>query len=134
MKKSLLEIYALAVCFFTVACFVVVLGMTLWDVVELSGPEFTIDNHTYKIHQSDEAYSESLTGRHGCDGEKKTDYKPPEGQALTEAREKSYAQELRSERRGALQDLIKNLIILLVDLTVFVIHWKIGAYARKSAS
>jgi len=43
LKKNLVEIYALAVCFFTVACFVIVAGMTAWNIIELSAPEFTID-------------------------------------------------------------------------------------------
>ncbi|MGR9117475.1 MAG: hypothetical protein ACU85E_17145 [Gammaproteobacteria bacterium] len=132
MKKCLLEIYSLAICFFTVGCFVIVLGMTLWDVVELSAPEFTLDNHSYEIHQSDEAFRESLINACSWDGSNKTISSPPEGQSLTEARENSYAKGLRSEHRSALQNLVKYLIILLVDLGVFVAHWKIGAHARRN--
>jgi len=132
MKKSLLEIYSLAVCFFTVACFVVVLGIALWDAVQLSVPEFTLDSDTYEAHQTDEAFRDHLIKQYRPDEVQKT-YKPPEGAALSEAREKSFAAEIRSERRDALQGLVQNLIILLIDLVVFIAHWKVGAYARKSA-
>ena len=56
VKKSLLEIYALAVCFVTVVCFVIALGIGLYDLVELAYPEFSLSSYEYERHQSDEAF------------------------------------------------------------------------------
>jgi len=132
MKKSLLEIYALAVCFFTVVCFVVVLGMAMWDGVKVAAPDFTIRSHYWEKHQSDEAFRESLVSLRRC-GDGKPAYTPPAGADLTKAREESYAQVLRAERRDGFQGLVQRLIILFLDLLVFLIHWKIAARARQSA-
>jgi hypothetical protein len=134
MKKSWLEIYGLAVCFFTVACFVVVLGIATWDVVKIQVPEFTIASSDWQRHQSDELFKESLIDKHRYRDDKKDKYIPPAGKALTEARERSFAQEISSERRDGFQDLVRNLIILFIDLGVFFLHWKIAARARKNES
>jgi hypothetical protein len=41
MGKSLVEIYALAVCFFAIICFVIALGIGVYDIIELSNPELS---------------------------------------------------------------------------------------------
>ena len=133
MKKTLLEIYALAVCFITVTCFVIVLGMAIWNVVEISAPEFTLETQTYEQHQTDEAFLENLINQYRPEEIQKT-YQAPEGEALTTARQASYVSVLRSERRGAMQSFLRNLIILVIDLVVFIVHWKVAANARKAAS
>jgi hypothetical protein len=132
MRKTWLEIYGLAVCFFAVACFVIVLGIAVWHVVALTAPEFALDNYNWERHQSDAAFRESLMTEHQYGIEKNT-YAPPEGVALTQERERSYAQAIRARARSALQDLVQNLIVLLIAVVVFVVHWKIAARARQSA-
>lgn len=132
MKKSILEIYALAVCFFNVACFVIVLGLAAWHVVELSVPKFTINSGDYQQHQSDEAFHDWLVRQRNCGD--KTAYVPPEGAALTTAREKSLAQVLFTERRRALQDLIQNLFILCINVVAFAFHWRIAVRARQAVA
>jgi hypothetical protein len=133
MKKSLLEIYGLAVCFITMACFVIFFGIAAWDIVKLSKPEFTVASTIWGWHQTDETYKEHLVEQHRW-GEKKAAYVPPVGPALTEAREKSFSNELRSERRDGAQDLVRSLIVMLIDLAAFALHWKIAARARQIAS
>ena len=105
MKRNVLEIYALAVCFFTVAFFIVTLGLAAWHVVELAVPKFTMAANIYQHHQSDEAYRDWLITTHS--GSEKQSYVPPQGVTLTAAREKSLNEELSNERRRASQDLIK---------------------------
>ncbi len=56
MKKSILEIYALSVCFVTLVCFVIVLGIGIYDLIQISNPEFTLNPHEYERHQSNEAF------------------------------------------------------------------------------
>lgn len=127
MKKNLVEVYALAICFFTVACFVIVLGMTAWNVVALSSPEFTINNHIYDAHLTDENYRHWLRQQNQYCTE---DYKPPEGAELTKSREINWQHEIRVEQRGALQNLVQNVIVLVIDLLVFVAHWVIARRSR----
>jgi hypothetical protein len=128
MKRTALEIYALAVCFFTVACFVIVLGVAIWNVVSIAVPQFTMSNYQWSQFRSDDAYSQRLVNTHGC----KQNYAPPTGQALTEARVKALNDEIASEQHGAVTELVHNLIILLIDVLVFLPHWKLGARARQS--
>ena len=130
-KKTILEIYALAVCFFTVACFVVALGLMMWNVVELTASEFTIHTRDFECHRSDEAYRK-------C---REQDYEytkadPPKtfptGDALTEKRERSYEFVLKSEKREALQGIVHKLIVILIDIFVFYVHWLLARRARES--
>lgn len=132
MKKNWLEIYGLAVCFFTVACFAIFMGITTWDVVRVAAPEFTMTSNTWEKHQSDETFRAALIDEHKF-ADEKGKYVPPEGVDLSKARQDSFDKELRSERRTGFQDLMQHLIILLIDLLVFAAHWKIAARARHSA-
>jgi len=132
MKKNWLEIYGLAVCFFTVACFAIVIGIATWDVVQVAAPEFTMTSDAWEKHQSDETFRAALIDEHRV-ADEKGKYVPPEGAALSKARQDSLDKEIRSERRTGFQDLMQHLIILLIDLLVFAAHWKIAARARHSA-
>lgn len=133
MKKTILEIYALAVCFFTVACFVITLGLAIWDIVELSAPEFTILNHSFECHQSDETYKDCNASQHKYTREESPEVFPS-GQELTDARNKSYEQVIKSERRQALQGLVQKMIIILLDALVFFGHWRLARNSRENHS
>lgn len=57
MKKSVLEIYALAVCFFSViCCFMFSLGFAAYAVVRIARPDFTMDRWQYRKYQSNGAF------------------------------------------------------------------------------
>ena len=129
MKRNVLEIYALAVCFFNVACFVIVFGMAVWNVVSIAAPQFTMNNYEWQQFQSDDTYSKQLSMGHGCN----KDYVVPTGQALTDARVKALNDALASQRHGDISSLIHNIIILLINVVVFLAHWKLASRARQSA-
>jgi hypothetical protein len=129
LKKTVLEIYALAVCFVTVVCFVVALGMALYSLVGIVNPEFTMDSWKYEQHQSNDAFLDSPMGR-GCCAEKKPRPSEPE---LTRLRTESYARAIAAERRANFQTLVKTLIVMLIDVLVFLGHWAIGRRARTAA-
>jgi hypothetical protein len=65
MKKSMLEIYSLAICFVTIVCAAVTLGIDLYDLIEISHPEFTLPLHPYERHQTNEAFSQNDCGKDG---------------------------------------------------------------------
>lgn len=125
MKKTILEIYAFAVCFFAVICFVFSFGFLVWNVVELSAPEFTIDNYNYQCHQSDDGYADCFSN-----AEKHTrDENPvafPTGAELTNKRLADYAQAIHAERRQAVQGIVQKVIMLLIIIGVFLIHWRLA--------
>ena len=125
MKKSLLEIYGLAVCFATIVCFVVSLGIGIYDIVEIVNPEFTMSSHAYERHQTNDAFWKDK-----CSGDKE---KPrPQEDELTKKREESYQRAIKSEKRDAFQSLIQIAIVLIINALVFIIHWKIARRARET--
>lgn len=128
MKKSILEIYALAVCFATIVCFVVALGIALYDVIQIARPEFTLSSHVYNRHQSNDAFWNSSSQYDSREKDKK---RPPEKE-LTNRRMESYQQALQSERRDAFQGITKATIVIFIDIVFFIIHWRIAKRAREA--
>ena len=120
MKKSLLEIYALAVCFATLACFVIALGVGIYDLIELTNPEFTLAAHEYERYRSNEAFHQSLL----------QEQKSISDEQVNRRRQSGYESALRAERRGAVQSLTMVAIILIIDVVVFVLHWLLAKKAR----
>ncbi len=135
MKKSILEIYALAVCFVALLCLVIALGIGVYDLVQMANPALTVNVYEYERHQSNEAFRGSpgraLRGiAPGIPMEQ-----PPERpeEEVTQQREESFQAALRSERRRGLQSFIQVVIILVIDVLVFVPHWLL-ARKRRAAS
>lgn len=129
MKKSILEIYALAVCFATVVCFVVAAGIAIYNAIEIITPEFTLSAHEYNRHQSNDAFWKNCDNSY--DNDKKENKRPPE-EELTKRRLESYQQVIKSERRAAFQSLTKTAIVIILDIIFFVAHWRIARRARES--
>ena len=129
MKKSILEVYALAVCFATIVCFVIALGVAIYDVVQIANPEFTLSSYEFNRHQSNDAFWES----HKCkyDNKDKELKRPPE-EELTKQRMENYQQAIKSEKRDAVQSITLASIILLIDTVVFLVHWLIARRARET--
>ena len=138
VKKPILEIYALAVCFLALMCFVIALGIGVYDLIQITNPEFTINVFEYERHQSNEAFDtvrgspgRALRGiAPGIPIEQPTE-RPEE--EVTQQREESFRTALRSERRRGMQSLIQIVIILVIDVLVFVPHWLL-ARKRRAAS
>jgi len=128
MKKTILEIYALAVCFATIVCFAIVLIIGTYDLIRITNPEFTLGSCEHNQHQSNDAFWES---KHRYDPEGKEKKRPPE-ETLTKQRLESYRKVIESEKREAFQSLTLILIILIVDIVIFWVHWRIARRARAA--
>jgi len=137
MKKSMLEIYALAVCFVALVCFLIALGIGVYDLIQIANPEFTINVYEYERHQSNENF-EVVRGFPGralggiAPGIPVEPSQQPE-EEVTQQREESYQAALRSERRRGMQSLIQIMIILVIDVLVFVPHWLLARRTRASS-
>ncbi len=129
MKKSLLEIYALAVCFATIVCFVISLGIGIYDLVEITNPEFTLSSYEFKRHQTNDAFWKSCSSSWRKHDKERT--RPPEDE-LTKQRENSFQRALKAEKRDAFQSLTQIVIILIVNALVFLIHWRLARRARET--
>jgi len=137
MKKSILEIYALAVCFVALVCFVIALGIGVYDLIQITNPEFTINVYEYERHQSNEAFE----GVRGSPGRALRGIAPGipvepterPAEEITQQREESYQAALRSERRRGMQSLIRIVIIVVIDVLVFVPHWLLFRRTRVAS-
>ncbi len=136
MKKSILEIYALAVCFVTLLCFVIALGIGVYDLIQIANPEFTISAYEYERHQSNEAF-DTVRGSPGralrgiAPGIPIEPTQRPE-EEVTQQREESYQAALRSEGRRGMQSLIQMVIVLVIDVLVFVPHWLLARRTKAA--
>jgi len=122
MKKSILEIYAMGICFIAVIGLSITLVIAIYNVVKISNPGFTLNSHTFKSHQSIEAFIKT-------DREKLTDLSEEE---TTKLREESFKIELEVEKRSGLQSLISSAIALLIILIVLITHWRVAKRARAN--
>lgn len=110
MGKSLLQVYALTVCFATLMCLVVALGIGIYDVVQVASPGFTVQEHM--LWQSDEHFLLYHPDKKGL---------PPD--ELKSLREQHRQAAMETERRGALQSLVFMGIIIAIDVAVYAVHW-----------
>jgi hypothetical protein len=134
MKKTVLEIYALAICFVTVVCFVIALGIAAYGIVGIANPGFTMSSWVYAQHQTNDAFwnGPNAPRVHGGTDDKSKE-RPNEAE-LTKQREASYERALASERRDNLQSIAKSSIVMLIDMIVFFLHWLIARRERRSAA
>lgn len=125
MKKTILEIYALAVCFLVVICFAITLGVGIYDILKISHPSFTLSGWEYNKFQSNDNFcsnSGAASAQNPCSNQSES--------AITTKREAAYAISLKGEQRNGLQSLVNSLIILFINIVIFVPHWIIARRAR----
>lgn len=67
------------------------------------------------IYQSSEAFAQFHSQHSDLDDAK-----------LTQTRQRAFDDALNAERRSALQSLVFVSIILVIDVVVFAVHWRIG--------
>lgn len=121
MKTSPLEIYGLCVCFVAVLAFAIALGTTLYTLIRLFSPFFTLGNWEYSKHLSNDAYWEKESTKNELTRERVR----PSDEDLTQEREQSFTLSIQAERHSAMQGLVKQGIFLLVDTLLFLVHWLI---------
>jgi len=128
MKKTLLEIYALAVCFVTLICFVISLGIGLYDIIEIVNPEFTMASYKFEQHQTNDEFVKSLSK------EKEAQIQGLSEEKITKLRKESYQRAIKSEKREAFQSITRIIIILFINTVVFLIHWFLAKRERVTGS
>ena len=121
MKKSLLELYALLVCFAMVASFTISLGIGLYDIAEVAAPELTLGSISFEKHSTNEAFTANWSQA------KLQNHSPEQIKTL---REESYQISIIAKRREAYQSLVATSIVIAISVVVFAIHWKIAKKSR----
>lgn len=122
MRRAV-QVYALTVCFFTMACLAITTGLALWNILKIAVPTLTLSQGEYRAHQSDEAYLEHLSTKYSYKIEN-GQYTLPEIEKIPAIRERAYSEMLASERHGAMGSFLFQLIIIIVDLAVYWFHWR----------
>ena len=130
MKKSKLEIYALAICFVAIVCAAVSLGIGIWGIIESINPEFTMNSHEYERYQSNEKYFSSYNYRYGSPAD--NNVKNLSEEEKTKRRLADYGVALRAEKHSGAQTMVRVLIINVINVIVFIIHWFIARRARET--
>ena len=134
MKKTGLEIYALAVCFVAIVCLVIASGVALYSAVEIAAPQFTMSGYNYNQYQSNDAFWTSCgPGIRSCASGGKNRERPTESE-LTNLRNTAFASALATEQRDGAQTLLKSAIFLLVATVIFTIHWYLAKRVRSGAA
>ena len=134
MKKTVLEIYALAVCLVAIVCLVIAVGIALYGAVQVAAPQFTMSGYAYNQYQNNDAFWASCgPGIRSCATGEKNRERPAETE-LTRQRETAFLSALASERRDGAQTLVKCAIFIVVAVVVFVFHWFLAKRARSSAA
>lgn len=130
MKKTILEIYALAVCFFSVVALVITIGIGSYSIISFWNPEFTLSSHEYIRHQSNDSFWGGCTGWNCGSADEKKRVRPSEAE-LTKQRLDSYRSDLLQEERNGLQSIVRCLIGLICTSLVFLLHWFLAKRARN---
>jgi hypothetical protein len=117
MARSLIQLYALTVCFATLMCLVVALGLGIYDLIRIAAPGFTVPD--YMRWQSDEDFLRYHPDKSEL---------PEEDRAAL--REKYRQTALEVERRSALQRLVFVAIIVGINDVVYASHWLIAKSAE----
>ena len=143
----LTRIYALAVCFASVLCIAISTGVGLYDIVQISFPESTMDSYLYQNLRSDERFRRSLQlyapragypimmneGGMGIARANPIPYPnvketPITDEEISTRREVQLAAAIDNVRHDAQKSLVQILVILLVSVPLFLVHWN---FARK---
>src|SRR5262245_46453629 len=110
MGRSLVQTYALTVCFFTLMCFVVALGIAVYDAVQIAMPGFTVpQSPAWQSNEKFLVYHPDKKDR------------PAQEIASLRQDEREYA--LVEEQRASQQSLVFTSIIIFIDSAVYAIHW-----------
>ena len=125
MKKTILEIYSLAVCFVVLICFAVILGRASYDIMQIKNPEFTLSSWQFEKLQS----NDNFCANNPAIG-KKSECSNRSDSEITKIRQTAYTMALKSEERNGFQGLAISIIILLINIIIFIPHWIIARRAR----
>lgn len=133
MQKTSLEIYTLAVCFVAVICFSINAGLAIYSTVGLLNPNLTLDSYQYRVHQTNDNFWQDKTAdfvgvlnvaSHSTPLNRQHQSKPrPPATELTQARLSSYQAVLGAEQHTNLQNLVRELIIVVVSAFLLLIHY-----------
>jgi hypothetical protein len=115
-KKSLKEIYALAVCFFAVGVVIVNGANGLYYMVRIISPGMTMVSYEYAKLVSDDAFLKAWPERVPL----------PDPASIPRRRAQALDEALLVERRDGQRALIESLAYVITGIIAFITHWIIA--------
>lgn len=128
MKTNIFLIYAYLVCFVTLSCGAIFTGIILYDIVEISVPEFMMSEVDKQKYLDEQNYIENKKIQ---PDDKKNTHEIYSDEEITEIRTWDYKSAIDRERNNATKSIIQSLIILVIDLVLFFVHWRVAGRARE---
>jgi hypothetical protein len=127
MKRTLLEIYALAICFVCVFAIVLNVGQAAYAVVEILKPQATLTrDFETRATRSNDAYWKWMNPT----SDKAQPTRPSEDE-LTKRRLELRTELFDEESSKGQGNLSKAIIYLVCFVVVFAIHWRLAKRLRS---
>ena len=120
----------MAICFVTVVILTISLGFGIYNIVELYNPELTMNSWEWEKYQTNDAFFHQMPNQYVDNGEMPLRENIDEI-TLTKLRVDGLNIAIKSERRQALQDFIRIIIILFINIVVFIPHWMLAKKSRE---
>ena len=128
VKRTLLEFYAFAVCFINVLIGSIAFGIIIYAMTSIVAPKLTLPSWEHSRYQSNDEFIATRPDIESFSDKSKN----MSEQEITEAREAAYRIALKGEQREGLQDIVRYSIVLLIQVILFMVHWKLAK--RQSSS
>jgi hypothetical protein len=125
MKHTIFEIYVYLVCFIALSCGVISLGAGVYSLVEISAPGFMLSEEWVQMHRDNESFVRSFY--------KSKIHEILTDEQITAQRAKNLKIVIDDERRNAIKRFIGSVIVILINIVVFIVHWRIGESMTKGA-
>lgn len=116
MKKTLIEIYALLVCFASIFIVIVNAASGGYAAVRAAQPTMTLDGYSYRRSLSDELFMESWPAQSPR----------PNPADVPKLRKAMYDQALDVESRAGLNGFTSSLMYVVAAGLVFGLHWRLA--------
>src|SRR3954463_10270026 len=113
MSRSLIQLYALTVCFCTLMCGVIALGVAAYDLVRIATPRFTVTN-SYGAWDSNEQFVRVYPVK-----------KDLRAEEIATLREKEERDAISAGRKPGQQVFVWPFFTRATDASVNPIHWRI---------
>ena len=131
--NNTIQIYTSIVLFCAVMCLAIAGSTFLWDIVEVTSPEFTMNSRSYNCHQSDTAYTRCYS-RNDEYTNKDNPQIFPTGAQLTNQRQQDFLDEKTEIKREAAKSAVNIFFIIIIDLLLIWAHWRLLKSTKENSS
>lgn len=129
VQRSLIPLYATAVCFAAVVCMTIATGVVLYSAVRAIAPGITSTGYPGPMYMQMAA---AAPVRAVAPEARVAQPPTPSPKELERLRREALAQSLAHERRGGIRGLILWGIVLVVSGAVWLLHWRLLKGERKT--